>query len=512
MANEDINFTFDLSVSTQAFPQKPQANVVKDIVYTTQTLTIDELEQRVKDGHAFCYNFLPTPSGVLTQQDRHIENFDYTKTIFYDFDKMPVPMEDFIETLAYKPSLAYTTYSNGANGKYGYRLVYTFRLSITNEQEFEKTYKGLAAANGFEQCTYPDGTKYGLDYRKVNQQYYGGGEHTTTWKSYNTYFANTFYPYYQPITQNDNIPFKNKILKDVDTSCSYLESGFEADLRAMKPSDFIDKYMHGYEENYLKSLSSETTLSEDKSYYILSSDYMEIKHRIGKDDNGRVHVQRWHDGQERRKKLYIAAKIMLHNQPDMTIEQLVYNLMRERQDFYDNTDGALHIDNLIKIAKNAFAYKDIHFTKPFKHAAFRVNKEYWKEKGMTANQAKQVIKKELHLQDVLNVYDFSLSVKENLELCKQHGIKVGKSYLYKIRKQYGDNTSCSVSDKELMEEHVITNTDNIPFKNKDIEDVYTSCSQMENENEGYTSTISCSYLERVSSIPWVKEHHEQVHA
>ena len=47
-------------------------------------------------------------------------------------------------------------------------------------------------------------------------------------------------------------------------------------------------------------------------------------------------------------------------------------------------------------------------------------------------------------------------------------------------------------------------SDKVGLKKTDIEDVDTSCSYLENENEGYTSTISCSYLERVSSIPWVK--------
>lgn len=501
MNNEDSSFTFDLSVSTEAFPQKPQANVVKNITYTTQTLTFDELEQRVKDGYSFCYNFLPTDSGVLTQQDRHIDRFDYTNVLFYDFDKMLEPMDEFIETLTYKPSLAYTTYSNGTNGKFSYRLVYAFRLRICNEEEFEKTFWGLANANGFTSSTYPDGTKYGLDYRKVNQQYYGGGDCTTTYKSYNTYFANTFYPYYQPITPKEKNPIKNKILEDVHTSCSQMESQFKSDLRELRPSDFLDKYRAKYEANYIKSLSSELTLSDDESHYILPSDYMEVKHHIARNAEGKVYVLKWKDGQERRKKLYIAAKIMLHNQPDMTIEQLVYNLMRERQDFYDNSDGALHIDNLITIAKNAFDYQHVSFSKPFKHAAFRVNKEYWSKQGMTANQAKQVIKKELHLQDVLNVYDFTKSVSENLEICHQQGIKVGKSYLYEIRKQYGENTSYTLSDSQLSENHVITNTDDFPFKNEDIEDVDTSCSQMENEDDGYTSTISCSYLERVSSIP-----------
>ena len=488
MINEDGNFTFDLNVSTEPFPQKPQANAVKDITYTTQTITIDELEQRVVDGYAFCYNFLPTETGILTQQDRRIERFDYTNLVFYDFDKMPTPMEEFIETLAFKPSLAYTTYSNGTNGKFSYRLVYAFRLRICNEKEFEKTYWGLATANGFQSGTYPDGTTYGFDFRKVNQQYYGGGEHTITYKSDNTYFANDFFPYYQSNNTNNNIPCKNKELKDkkdVGTSCSYLETEFKADLKKLLPSDFIDKYRWKYETNYIKSLSSEMTLSEDNSYYILPSDYKEVKHHPCRDANGKVYMKRWKDKQGRRRKLYITAKIMLCNQPDMTLEQLVYNLMRERQDFYDYSDGTLNADTLVKIAKNAFDYRDIPFTKPFKHSKYKVNKEYWQERGYNAQQASRFIYKERHLQEVASVYDFSKSVNENLEVMRSMGIKVGKSYLYEFRKKYSDTT---------------VSTEEIPFKDKDMEDVSTSCSYMENGEEKKNTHISCSQLEWVRNI------------
>ena len=468
MSYVDKDFKFDLSVSTQAFPQKPQANVVKDIKYTTETLTIDELEQRVRDGYAFCYNFLPTDSGVLSQQDRHIDRFDYTQTVFYDFDKMPMSMEEFIETLRYKPSLAYTTYSNGTNGKYGYRLVYAFRLRISNERDFEKTYRGLAAANGFKQGTYPDGTKYGIDFRKVNQQYYGGGERTTTWKSYNTYFDKEFSSNTLSITNSidkdnsveneynngisDNIINNNTIKKD-STSCSQMESGFLEDYFSLPSKEFIDKYRGEYESVYLNSTSTELTLNSDGTYYVYPSNYKTIKHKI-KWQDGKGIIVKWKDGEERRKKLYIAAKIMLNNNPDITLEQLVYCLIRERNDYYDNSDKQLHRDIILGIAKNAFIYRDIPFTKTIKHSAYRVNKEYWGERGYSARQASRFIFAERHHEEILSVYDFSKSVKENLEICKQYGIKAKKSLLYEIRKKYSETPDAS--------------TEEIPFKNKDI--------------------------------------------
>ena len=126
---------------------------------------------------------------------------------------------------------------------------------------------------------------------------------------------------------------------------------------------------------------------------------------------------------------------MLHNMPDMSLEQLVYNLVRERDEYYCNKDGQLRESVLIDIAKNAFKYRDIPIQSKNKKK-YKVNKDYWAEYGIKPNEAKNVIRGKLHEEEVLAVYDFSKSVKENLENLKALGIKAGKSYLYDLVKKY----------------------------------------------------------------------------
>ena len=462
----DSNLTFNLSVSTSPFPCKPTSFDAARITYETKNLNLEELEKKVKEGYAFCYNFFPTDTGILTQSDRHIDKFDYTNTLFFDFDKMPQSMTEFISSLSYKPSLAYTTYSNGTDGKYSYRLIYAFRLPICTQQDFENIYWSVANANGFKQLKYPDGTKYGLDYRKVNQQYYGGGDGTITYHSDNVYLESDFNTTISNTVNNNIIdnnlfPFKNKERKG-DTSYSQMESSFINDLYSLPSKAFLDKYRDDYERVYLDALSTRLTLSPDGTHFLYPDNYMEIKHKIRKVE-GKVLVEKWTDGEERRKKLYIAAKILLNNYPEMSPEQLIYCLIRERNDFYDNSDKQLRNDIIVGIAKNAFEYRDVKL-KSIKHPSFKVNKEYWKEKGYNALQASRFILKEQHLQEVLNAYDFSKSVKENQEVLKELGIKAGKSYLYNLKKKYAMASDASI--------------DEIPFKNKDKEDT-TSCSQME---------------------------------
>ena len=75
---------------------------------------------------------------------------------------------------------------------------------------------------------------------------------------------------------------------------------------------------------------------------------------------------------------------------------------------------------------------------PCKHPKFSINKGYWLQGNTTANAAKNIVRKEIKEEQVLSLYDFNLSVKYNLKVLKDNGIKVGKSYLYSLRKRYAD--------------------------------------------------------------------------
>lgn len=181
LTNSD--FTFNLNVSTGCYPNKKPEKAWA-VQYSTQTLTLTELETLQREGKAFCYNFKETSdSGLVTAQEKTLKGFDFTNIIFYDIDKMPYPMQEYIDKTTFKPSLAYTTISNGKEGKFGYRLLYAIQEPLQSIEDFDSIYYAIAAANGFTQRIYEDGTKYEFDYRRVNQQYYGGGRNSETFRT-----------------------------------------------------------------------------------------------------------------------------------------------------------------------------------------------------------------------------------------------------------------------------------------------------------------------------------------
>ena len=447
------DFTFNLNVSTGCYPNKKpeQAWAVQ---YSTQTLTLTELEKLQREGKAFCYNFKEvSDSGLVTVHEKTLKGFDYTNIIFYDIDKMPYPMQEYIEKTTFKPSLAYTTISNGEEGKFGYRLLYAIQEPLQSIEDFDSIYYAIAAANGFTQRVYEDGTKYEFDYRRVNQQYYGGGRNSDTFRTDIIYSTSDFSSFLEQgntlkeqispskkknSKKQDSFPNENNISNTQEEQAYYsdLESPFYSDLFSMSPKDFLIRYDREGLELYEAAIASELTPSEDGKYWIYPEDYQEIKRNWGVNAEGKRCVTKWQIGSGRKKRLYVTAQIMKHNVPDITKEELIYCLVRERYYFYTNSDNNLNNKVLIQIADSALSHE--FALSPCKHPRFSINKEYWLQGNTSANAAKNIVRKEIKEEQVLSLYDFNLSVKENMKVLKDNGIKASKSYLYALRKRYAD--------------------------------------------------------------------------
>ena len=126
----------------------------------------------------------------------------------------------------------------------------------------------------------------------------------------------------------------------------------------------------------------------------------------------------------------MTARVMKTIRPDISLEHLVYNLVFERYFYYDNKDGVLTNEELIKAARNAFRYDGkVNTTK---HPKFSVNKSYWAERGKNANQAKNIVRKEINYACIGELYDCNLSVTVNLQMLQEGGMKVSKNTLYRF--------------------------------------------------------------------------------
>lgn len=167
------------------------------------------------------------------------------------------------------------------------------------------------------------------------------------------------------------------------------------------------------------------TLSEDEMYFIYPEDYLSVPRKR----NGK-YTNKWNIGEDRKKKLYVSAQIMLYNKPDMTIENLLYNLNIERKWYYENSDNKITNDVIYNTAINA--YKDRITIKSSNHGTFKVNKEFWEEQGISVYQAMGYIRREMHVKEILPYIDKYKSVKENHINLISNGFSISISTLYRM--------------------------------------------------------------------------------
>lgn len=408
LANSEYEFT--LFVSQKNYSSKPSKDEMPKMRFVPQQLTIESALECATQGKAFCYTFQSDKAdGSLSVKDKKKENFISTSAIIYDFDDMKVSMADYINSITYKPSFAYPTYSDGKNGLSRFRLAYVLDAEILGESDFNAIYHAIANANQFVKETKEQG---GWDVRSVAQMYFGTTQDVSTYISNTVYSINDFQPYIAPVIEK-----KKSESKSLNT-CQYaIDKEFLYNLYHSKYEDFFKIYFDSYYPNYSQSLETTLTLSENEMWYEYPDDYVAVfRKREGKK------VLKWNIGADRKKKLYITAQMMLHNRPDLTIENLIYNLYIERKYYYNNADNKINNQVLIDTAVNAFNRR-INLN-PSNHSSYRVNKEFWSEQGVGVHQAKGFIRREIRVQEILPYIDSNKTVRENYNNLIQNGVEM----------------------------------------------------------------------------------------
>ena len=380
-------------------------------------------------------------------------NFLSADMVFVDIDDSDIEMNDLVSRLSKKPTLYYTTSNNHtekSNYKYRFRLCYLFSLPIYTVETYHSLYDGIAESikKDIQEVEIKDNCG-----RTPSQQFSGNAKAECELYVTDNVFSHSDFPY-----QSNNVSFPLSISngklsmsakKDDGTEIEVedlviADRGFISDVNSLSPYDLIDKYRTKY--RYF----THTELHYQDGYALIPSDYQEIFRQTYMDsfikDNGDEIkfsvVKKLRDGDNRRKKLYIAGLIMKKILPSITFEHLLYNLICERTYYYDNSDRVLSNKVLANIARNVVntPLEKIQLQSKRKKRKFEVDKSYCAMHGISPNAMKNKVRKMLKDEEIGNAYNCSLSVSENLAAIKDMGICVGKSKLYQWCKENGINT------------------------------------------------------------------------
>ena len=444
---------FEISVSTQSYSDK---NLIKwdSVEYQRQSITVEEFTKLIREGYCFCHSF--KTNGILFGlSEKKDAKFLSADMVFVDIDDSDIEMNDFVDCLVKKPTLYYTTPNNHtekSNYRYRFRLCYLFSLPIYTVETYHSLYDGIAESirKDIQGIEIKDNCG-----RTPSQQFSGNAKAECELYVTDNVFSPSDFPF-----QNNNALFSSslsisngKLLKSAKKDNDAVievedlviaDRGFISDVNSLSPYDLIDKY--GTKYRYF----THTELHYQDGYALIPSDYQEIYRQTYIDsfikNNGDETkfsvVKKLRDGDNRRKKLYIAGLIMKKILPSITFEHLLYNLICERTYYYDNSDRVLSNKVLANIARNVVKkpLEDIRLQSRRKKRKFEVDKSYCALHGISPNAMKNKVRKMLKDEEIGNAYDCSLSVSENLAAFKKMGINVGKSKLYRWCKENGINT------------------------------------------------------------------------
>lgn len=370
-------------------------------------------------------------------------------------DDVECNLDELVSGLRYTPTIAYTTYNHRQNGKGNrYRLLYLFRIAISDTEVYKCTYQYLTSNLGFKLKDNCGGN--------ATQAIYGSNEQCQIIQTENTYSIEDF---------DIDVPIgnghSNYIIKE-ERNIIGLESPIQNqeyinDFWNMAYYDLLMKYSNTYpifEHTPLEDVD------DDTPFIMLPSDYIEIKRywfmEAIYDENGDKRysvsrVKKIKDGEHRRKKLFLNGlfrRIMVN---DLSFEHLLNNMVYELYHYIDNSKDRITKKDLFDISVNIYKSDIDNYNGLIKRdkRKFIVNNKYCVKHNLNRKQVRNISRKVITYNKIGELYDFNLTDKENVEAFKEYGLTISTKTLQRFRKEMGIskyNTSGNGHSNSIKEE------------------------------------------------------------
>ena len=428
----NTDYKFEVSISDQAFDHKPIDNEIKYLRFTKQTVGVDDFLNYMLEGR--CYTGIYSYDTIGMKQKNN-DNFRYSYLVTVDVDHSKETMNQMIDRLEYKPTCAYTSCRDGLEGESRFRLVYCFDERIEGKEEYWNFVYTVLAANGL---TF-DGKIIDNKSREAIQYFNGNGTETFDFaESDIIYCKKDFNLYYKDYCKSFNTTGNNKSINknyiynptnNIHLNDTFENEEFENDYWNMEIEEILSKYIDVYPN--LEHTPLEIP-DDDTPYIIYPTDYIEIRRtcKVGKEKKyirvNNCRPLKIKDGQGRRRTLFWNGIIRRLINPEITFDNLIYNLLFELYHYISNYN-----------AENVIGRKEIHqiavdvmkqdMTK-YEHLRgtdkkFMVNPNYCIKHNLTKNKVKSMAAKLIRYNQIGELYDCSKTVRENVTIMKANGLE-----------------------------------------------------------------------------------------
>lgn len=399
--------TFKLCISKDSYETKLSRDDCKDVRFQTVEVDIEKMIQLIKKGYIY--------TSLMQNNWRDGENFICSRTLTFDIDDSTIDMVSYIDSISIKPSFAYTSSSNGLKG-FRFRMVYVLDSDICSIDEYEILSRSFAKQ---------------LSLRFLDPRSFNGEQMWFGCNGCEVYRTDNVLKVADIERCNDLKSIKPKSASKtiiIHTQHYGLSCTFQIDFENMSFQELIEKY-DGVYDNIMKS-PIEYDVNTPIIHY--PKDYYEIR-RPWKRVNGEV--LKIKDGEGRRRKLFLNGIIRRKINPNISYENLVYNLVWEFYYYYINNGNKITKKDILDIATNAMDVDVDKYDigKP-RYKSF-VNPLYCELHNMTPKQVFGQSKNKK--QYIGEFYDPSLTDKKNIEIMNEYGLQISLRTLKTWKKENG---------------------------------------------------------------------------
>lgn len=386
-----------LSISERVYDHKPTDEEIRAMRFQEREITPSSLASLISSGH--CYAHIYRHKGyTLTMKEKTKPNFLFTNAVIIDIDdsEYRCTMDDVLEGLEYKPTIVHTTPSNGTDG-WRYRLIYLFNDNLPL-QDYTLLYDHICESIGRT-----SGLDAGID-RRGEAQYYNGCLDCMIIVNEDAVYSREQFPHVIQVS-----------IPQVEYTVTVTDND--------------------YWNRYTTATAGVMYESGDDRYWLLKDDHYTIDRRWVSTEDGRRTVGKWQPGSSRKKRLYATALILkyndIHNGNEPDSDWLAWSLWQEYSRFYEQHPGIDYkwITTLANDVVNSDRQPDKQ-----EHPSFKV-KPGTGNRRSTAKQVDWERRKGYSDQDILAVYDPSLSLRNNIKIMNELNYKISVESLRRLLKR-----------------------------------------------------------------------------
>ncbi len=433
----------DFTISNRQFKNKPTAEEVKDIHSTMSYADIDivTLAEAIEHGQTI------SPAIFKRGTTNHTcANFKKACCMIIDIDHTTVTPDEIGSIMKY--TLAYPSFNDGLH------ILICFNGSINNCDDFKSYVNGIIGLlehNGIKNIDHTCNQAQRIYYGTNKPVVFGNGYYTMEELN----LIRDKYAASIDIKKSKTIKSSTKAKKCLKTAKNSLKIKLNnpntkvdykmvnklfGDAKKLNDSDMLYKY-----NNIFQFITHTTTdkLAERLPYYTIE--------RNRRWDKEKKEFKKYKHNNHRRSIMFRILTIIQQIKMNITFEELLYNAIIERMQIFDNSDNKMSDKWLYSVCMAVYNRKD--FNMETSKTRVVTNKQKCAELGISYQKAAAEYRFQEKAQEVLSVYDWSLTIKQNLDILRESGMSISMSTLSKIIKPYKQQNDKKTAKIEFIKNH-----------------------------------------------------------